>query len=228
LLGNQTAEAGEKYLLINYCQDRINTNPSSATIMKYVAEKFGAANRKSVLKVGVACLYWSPGPNQDPFEKVALLREDLAMAQRLKVPILVQVDTETWLPPSLLNWYDASLPGYDPAKIADVEWFGWDQSTAVKLSWRNWGFPFRIGPVPNFLSANFQAYEKAIYDRFLPEVVQWYANLPANQKWLFVGWRCGVESALNGNYRFFTNGNSYYGTTNNPTWSDHFQGSSLF
>jgi hypothetical protein len=107
--------------------------------------------------------------------------------------------------------------------VADVEWYGWDPSTAVKLCWRNWGFPFRIGPAPNFLSTSFQAYEKGLYDPFLAAAVQWYTNLPLGQKWLFVGWKCGWESVLNYNYRFFTNGNSYYGTTSDPTWSDNNQ-----
>lgn len=223
MLGTQSAGAADKYLLLNYCPDGFTTPHSSATIMNYVAKTFGAANRASSLKVGVACLYWYPGPKNSPASERALLQKDLARAQSLGIPILVQVDTETWMPTSFLNWYDPKLPGYDPAKTADVEWHGWDQSSAVKLSWRNWGSPFRIGPAPNFLSPRFQAYEKSIYDQFLPVVLQWYTNLPANQKWLFVGWRCGVESALNGNYRFFTNGNSYYGKTNNPPWSNHYQ-----
>ena len=54
--------------------------------------------------------------------------------------------------------------------------------------------------------------KRAIYDLFLPAVLQWYTNLPANKKWLFVGWKCGWESTINANYRFFPNGNSYYGT----------------
>ena len=223
VLMSQFAAAADKYLLLNYSPSG-SFSPSgstSANVMGYVASKFGAANQTSALKVGVSCLY-IPGWNGISSE-LALLQSDLALAQSSGVPILVQVDTETWLPTSLLNWYDPALPGYDLAKKADVEWYGWDDSTAVKLSWRNWGFPFRIGPTPNFLSANFQAYEKGIYDQFLPVVLNWYNNLPANKKWLFAGWKCGWESAINSNYRFFPNGNSYYGTSNDPVWSDNYQ-----
>ncbi|MEI6676146.1 MAG: hypothetical protein WCO57_13320, partial [Verrucomicrobiota bacterium] len=223
LLGTQKASAADKYLLLNYSPDGFCTLVNSATIMNYVASKFGAANQASVLKVGVSCLYMPGMDTKTPASELALLQSDLARAELLGVPILVQVDTETWLPPSLLNWCDDTLPGYDPAKKADVEWYGWDDSTAVKLSWRNWGSPFRIGPTPNFLSPNFQAYEKGIYDQFLPVVLAWYNKLPANKKWLLAGWKCGWESAINSNYRFFPNGNSYYGTSNNPAWSDNYQ-----
>ncbi|MEI8045589.1 MAG: hypothetical protein WCL11_29545, partial [Verrucomicrobiota bacterium] len=216
-LGSSSVGATDKYLLLNYG----SSDPSAAPVMNYVADKFGAANQASTLKVGVSCLYY-PGGNGSASE-LALLRSDLARAESLGVPILVQVDTENWLPPSLLNWYDNSLPGYDPAKKTDVEWYGWDDSTAVKLAWRNWGSPMRVGPAPNFLSPNFQAYEKGIYDQFLPVVLEWYNNLPAAKKWLFVGWKCGWESTINDNYRFFADGNSYYGSSNNPEWSGAYQ-----
>jgi len=219
--GIQSVRGADKFLLLNYSPNGFSTGLSSSNIMNYVAQKFGAANQTSELKVGVACIYM-PGM-RDSSSELTLLTNDLARAQSLGIPILVQVDTETWLPTSLLNWYDPLLPGYDPAKKADVEWYGWDESSAVKLSWRNWGSPFRIGPTPNFLSTNFQAYEKSVYDQFIPAVLQWYANLPVDKKGLFVGWKCGWESALNGNYRFFTNGNSYYETTNNPAWSQSYQ-----
>ena len=221
--GAASAASSNQFLLLNYSPSG-SFSPSgsdSANVMGYVAGKFGAANHASELKVGVSCLY-IPGWNSSASE-LALMTNDLAQAELLGIPILVQVDTETWLPTSLLNWYDSGLPGYDTNKVADVEWYGWDSTNAIKLSWRNWGSPFRIGPTPNFLSTNFQAYEKSIYDVFIPKVLQWYANLPANKKWLFVGWKCGWESAINSNYRFFPDGNSYYGTSSNPSWSDSYQ-----
>jgi hypothetical protein len=223
VLGNPLARAADKYLLLNYAPDGFTTRVSSATIIHYVADKFGAANRTSSLKAGVACIYFPGARWTDIPRELALLQKDLAMARESQIPILVQVDTETYLPASLLNWYDPNLPGYDPAKTADVEWHGWDRSTAIKLCWRNWGSPFRIGPAPNFLSARFQAYEKGIYYAFVPVVLEWYNNLPAEKKWLFVGWKCGWESAYNGNYRFFSNGNAYYGSTINPAWSNHYE-----
>lgn len=155
--------------------------------------------------------------------EVRLLRKNLALAERLKVPILVQVDVDNWLPASLLNWFNPRAAGYDAAKRTDVEWYGWDSSTAVMLSWRNWGKEIRVGPAPNYLCADYEAYEKQVYDQFLPMVVRWYQHLAPGEKWLFAGWRCGWESSLNNNYRFFPNGNSYYGKTSNPPWSGNFE-----
>lgn len=206
--------AGDHYLLLNYVAS-LNNPGQSAEIMTYVKEKFGAANRTSSIKVGVAVIY-TPGDHAP--QCVQRMLEDLALAQRLNVPILIQVDTENWLPVSLLNWYDPAKPGYDPAKTADVEWYGWSPDKAVKLCWRNWGVQVRTGPQPNLLSPNFQAWEKKIYAAFLPAAAQWQESLPPDQKWLFVGWKCGWETTLNSQYAYFENGNSYYGRTDNPAW----------
>jgi hypothetical protein len=212
---------GAQYFLLNYAPDGLYSGKriGSSALMSYVSATFGTGNRRSPLKVGVSCLYYPGVAKGGSRAEVALMRQDLALAERLNVPILVQVDVDNWLPASLLNWYNPSAAGYNPAKRADVEWYGWDASTAVKLSWRNWGAPGRVGPPPNYLSANYKAYEKQTYNEFLPVVVRWYHNLPANQKWIFVGWRCGWESSLNNNYRYFEDGNSYYGKTSNPRWS---------
>jgi len=101
------------------------------------------------------------------------------------------VDTENWLPESLLNWYDPKKPGVDPAKVADMEWYGWTPDTAVKLCWRNWGTTVRVGPHPNLLSARFQAWEKNICEAMAPVVTQWLTELTPEQQRLFVGKRHG-------------------------------------
>lgn len=215
---------GAQYFLLNYAPDGLfSAHPiGSPAIMNYVSTTFGTANRTSALKVGVSCVYFPGAAKGGCSAEIALMRQDLALAENLKVPILVQVDVENWLPPSLLNWFDPKTAGYDPAKRADVEWYGWDESAAITLSWRNWGREIRVGPAPNYLSANYEAYEKRVYGQFLPVVVRWYRHLPPDEKWLFVGWKCGWESSLNNNYRFFTNGNSYYGTASNPAWDSKF------
>jgi hypothetical protein len=184
-------------------------------MMRYVRDTFGEANRTSRLKVGLAIIYT---PKEQVAETVARLRADLALAQQMDVPVLVQVDTENWLPDSLLNWHDPAKPGYDPAKVDDVEWYGWTPDTAVKLCWRNWGTMVRVGPHPNLLSPRFQAWERSIYTALTPVVVEWLRALPAEKQWLFVGWKCGWETTPNSQYAYFKDGNSYYGRTDNPKW----------
>lgn len=223
LLGQQSSvsAADIQYFLLNYAPDGLfSSKPiDSSAIMSYVKTTYGSGNRVSPLKVGVSCLYCPGAAHGESGAELALMRRDLALARRLKVPILIQVDVENWLPPRLLNWFDSHTAGYDPAKRSDVEWYGWDEATAMKLSWRNWGREIRIGPAPNYLSADYEAYERQVYEKFLPVVVQWYQRLPLDEKWLFVGWRCGWESSLNNNYRFFANGNSYLGKASNPPWN---------
>jgi hypothetical protein len=165
--------------------------------------------------VGVAIIYT---PKEQVTESAARLRADLALAEQMDVPVLIQVDTENWLPDSLTNWHDPKKPGYDPAKVDDVEWFGWTPDTAVKLCWRNWGTVVRVGPHPNLLSPRFQAWEKQVYAALASVVVGWLKTLPAEKQWLFVGWKCGWETTPNSQYAYFKDGNSFYGRTDNPKW----------
>jgi hypothetical protein len=220
-LHSSVSAAGIQYFLLNYAPDGLYSSKpiGSSAIMNYVNTTFGRANRTSPLKVGISCLYCPGAARGASDAELALMRRDLALAERLNVPILVQVDVENWLPPSLLNWFDPHAAGYDPARRGDVEWYGWNEATAMKLSWRNWGREIRVGPAPNYLSAHYEAYERQVYQEFLPPVVQWYQHLPLHEKWLFVGWKCGWESSLNNNYRFFANGNSYYRKASNPPWN---------
>ncbi len=209
-------QARDQYLLLNY-STALNSPQQAQDMMSYVRETFGTANRYSRLKAGLAIIYT---PKEQVTETAARLRADLALAQQMEVPVLIQVDTENWLPESLTNWFDPSKPGFDQSKVNDVEWTGWTPDTAVKLCWRNWGTMVRVGPHPNLLSPRFQAWEKSIYAALAPIVVEWIKALPAEKQWLFVGWKCGWETTPNSQYAYFKNGNSYLTRTDNPSWID--------
>lgn len=217
LLSSPMALAADQYFLLNYSEGGSN----STNIMTYVQQKFGVANTASDLKVGVAVIYYPGGSETNIPKSLKNLTNDLAMAKRMNIPILLQVDVENVLPTSLLNWYDPAQPGYNTNKVYDVEWFGWSPTNAVKLCWRNWGVQIRVGPQPNLLSTNYQAWEKNVYTNYIPYVTQWYDSLAVTQKWLFVGWKCGWETKLNSQYYYFTNGNSYYSQApaNDPSYS---------
>lgn len=206
----------EQYLLLNYSAS-LNSAQQAQDMMSYVRDTFGAANETSRLKTGLAILYT---PKEQLAETAARLRADLALAQQMEVPVLIQVDTENWLPESLTNWFDSAKPGFDPHKVHDVEWTGWSPDTAVKLCWRNWGTVVRVGPHPNLLSPRFQAWEISIYAALAPIVVKWLASLPAEKQWLFVGWKCGWETTPNSQYAYFKDGNSYLTRADNPKWID--------
>lgn len=208
------ARARPQYLLLNYSTS-LHAPHQAQDMMDYVHGTFGAASRASRLKVGLAIIYT---PKEQVQQTVARLRADLKLAEQLEVPVLIQVDTENWLPESLTNWFDPSKPGYDPSKVNDVEWAGWTPDTAVKLCWRNWGTVVRVGPHPNLLSPRFQAWEKSIYDALAPVVVEWQKALPPEKQWLFIGWKCGWETTPNSQYAYFKDGNSYLTRTDNPKW----------
>ena len=134
---------------------------------------------------------------------------------------------DNFLPVSFGNWYDPSLPGYDTTKKANVEWYGWHQSTATKIAWRNWtndwNYRERVGRCPTISAQPINRTYQPRIAPFLQTVVQWYNALPADEKYLFGGWKNGWETSFNNNYRYFPNGNSYYGTTNDPAWSNNYQ-----
>jgi hypothetical protein len=197
-----------RYLLLN-----VSAGPGSEAVIRYVEEEFGASNRESKLSVGVSVIYSGIASPDSEFER---LEADLALAEQRDVPILVQVDTENWLPLDLVNWYDPKLPGYDPKNVDNVEWYGWTSASAIQLSWRNWGQELRVLPAPNLLAPAFLARAESTYARFLPAVVAWYEALPPEKKRLFVGWKCGWETSVNVNAYHYAGGNAYYGKGQNP------------
>lgn len=216
LFASLPLQARDQHLLLNYSTS-LNAPQQTQDMMSYVRDRFGEANRKSRLKVGLAIIYT---PKEQVAETAARLRADLALAQQMDVPVLIQVDTENWLPESLTNWFDPSKPGYDPSKVNDVEWTGWTPDTAVKICWRNWGTVVRVGPHPNLLSPRFQAWERSIYTALAPVVVEWLSQLPAQKRGLFVGWKCGWETTPNSQYAYFKDGNRYLARSDNPKWID--------
>jgi len=146
-----------------------------------------------------------------PSEEVLLssLRRVLELAEETDTPVLIQIDGENWWDarPDLWNWWDESLPGYDPANRENVEWSGWSTDQALKIAWRNWGRQLRVRPPPNLMS---QRYRKACHEKMallIPVVLDWWKALPAEKKELFVGLKVGWESSIGVNAWYYPNGN---------------------
>jgi hypothetical protein len=137
------------------------------------------------------------------------LKNFLSVAQKLDVPIVVQIDTEHWwnYRSDLWNWWDKEKPGYDPANRFNVEWTSWSSKDAIKISWRNWGSQLRVKPQPNLMSPRFlqECQEKINY--YCKIVLNWHEQLPQSQKDLFVGIKIGHESSIGGNSWYYPNGN---------------------
>ncbi|MCW5550778.1 MAG: hypothetical protein KIS67_01295 [Verrucomicrobiae bacterium] len=145
---------------------------------------------------------------------LASLRRVLDLAKETDTPMLIQLDGENWWDarPDLWNWWDASLPGFNPANRENVEWSGWSPDDALKIAWRNWGRQLRVRPPPNLMSPR---YRKACHEKMallIPVVLNWWNDLPAEKKELFVGLKLGWESSIGVNAWYYPNGNALLAT----------------
>lgn len=145
---------------------------------------------------------------------LASLRRVLDLAKETDTPVLIQLDGENWWDarPDLWNWWDASLPGFNPANRENVEWSGWSPDDALKIAWRNWGRQLRVRPPPNLMSPR---YRKACQEKMallIPVVLNWWNDLPAEKKELFVGLKLGWESSIGVNAWYYPNGNALLAT----------------
>jgi len=139
------------------------------------------------------------------------LRRLLALSQKHDIPVLIALDGQTWWGnrPDLWNWWDPSLPGYDPANRSNVEWTGWEPQDAVKLGWRNWGRQIRVLPEPNLASPKFREASRTQLMRLLGIIKQWRDHLPADKRYLYPGIKVGSEASVGINAYYYPNGNSY-------------------
>lgn len=138
------------------------------------------------------------------------LGEFLSLSEEFNVPVVVQLDGEQWWQgrPDLWNWWDPKRPGYDSSNRENVEWYGWGPDSAMKIAWRNWGRQIRVLPPPNFMSARYRA---ACHDEmrvFVPQVLQWWGELPEEKKHLLIGIKLGWESAIGVNSFYLPDGNA--------------------
>lgn len=129
------------------------------------------------------------------------------------LPIGFAIDSfEFWdTRPDLWNWYNSSLPGYDPTNIQNVESTDWvlTNDTAVGISWRDWGSQFRVSPHPNLASpAVLAAYTNAVRP-YIMETAQFYNSLPESKQYLLAYVKVSWEISIGTNFYFYPNGNQY-------------------
>jgi len=142
---------------------------------------------------------------------LASLGAALAASQASGIPVSIVLDGENWWDrrPELWNWWNRSLPGFDAANAANVEWTApADASSAVKVGWRDWGSQIRVAPQMNILAPKVQAAVAPKLAAMAGAVAAWHAALPAARRYLLacvkVGWEAGVQY----NSFFYPNGNT--------------------
>ena len=107
---------------------------------------------KARTHVGIAAFF--SYLNQPRARTVENMRQFLRLSQQCDIPIVVQLDGESWWDgrPDLWNWWDPTKPGYSPDNRLNVEWTDWSPDDAIKIAWRNWGRQIRVLPPPNLMS----------------------------------------------------------------------------
>lgn len=174
----------------------------------------------SRLRVGVSypfsILEYPPG------QLVQCVTRLLEASRAADVPVLITLDGQNWWESrsDLWNWWDPSLPGFNPANRNNVEWSDWGPRYAVKTGWRNWGHQIRVRPAPNLASPRFLAEHWKAYDVLVPLIARWYRELPKERKYLFGGLKVGWEASINVNAYYYPDGNSVFERSPGDTSKD--------
>ncbi len=156
------------------------------------------------------------------------IRNILALSANNNVPVLIKLDSHYWeARPDLWNWFEPSKPGFNPNNIENVERTGWDQSTATKIAWFNWGLQCRIPPAPNLGSPQYIEAKKEQLGKLLPIIIDWYKALPIEKKYLLAGVVLDGELSIGVNGFYYPNGNTYFEAKKeygcpNPSWNPTF------
>lgn len=161
------------------------------------------------MRLGISAIFDFLSTNIDSVEKS--LDCFMQISQQTKVPILINLDGINWMNarPDLWNWWDPQKKGYNPGNKKNVEWTSWDESGAIKISWRNWGVQFRVSPAPNLSSPAVIEAQITSLKRLVPRIVKWYNALPSDKKYLLGGVKLGHETSIGVNAYYYKEGNRY-------------------
>ena len=177
----------------------------------------GGNNRK--LGVGFHITYL----DTDSTTEEEVIRKILDLAVSENIPISISLDGYEWWQSrsDLWNWWDPSIPGYDPGNVNNVEWTDWSPDSAIKISWRNWGSQMRVRPHPNLGSQAYINEKKKELERLVPIVAEWYESLAEDKKYLLAGLILDWELGIGVNFYYYPNGNSLLNQdpANDPTYS---------
>lgn len=182
--------------------------------MREIVTKIGASGNRR-LRVGVTFPF--SVLEDDPAKLAKSLESLLKSAETADVPVLIMLDGQNWWQnrSDLWNWWDPTLPGFDPANRFNVEWTGWGPQYAIKVSWRNWGQQIRVRPAPNIFSPRVMGEVRQRMGGCAAVIARWYRSLPAEKRYLFGGVKVGWEASLQVNAYHYHDGNRIFEM--NPT-----------
>lgn len=178
----------------------------NAAAISEITSKIGTGNSTNTRKVGIGITfnYWIGDFNKHK-ESLSKLLQTI---QEQNIPIFINFEGLGWLDkrPDLWNWFNPSLPGYNPENVKNVEWTCWESTCAIQKAWRNWGSEFEVKPEPNIASDTVIKATKDATTEFLKIVVDWYKLLRPDQKYLLGGISLGGEVDIGANYYYYPNG----------------------
>ena len=166
-----------------------------------------------------------------PSQVAAGITNFLRAAVETGVPVQITLDPIQFYYQSYLwNWWNKTLPGYDPENIANVEWTSWSPDNATLVAWRNWGSQFRMPtPQPNLASPALLNQTAASLKSAVGAIRDWYnsvnqsASSPSSSssssaavgatvdaRALLVGIKIGEEVDVGANYYYYPNGNDIF------------------
>ena len=203
-LGIQVGTAGgtpHRYVVVNLHWREVNES-----VFAQICRLRSGQSSESI-RLGAARIF---SYFQQPHERTrAHLERFLQLSEKYELPVVVQLDGENWwcARPDLWNWWDATWPGYNPDNRMHVEWSGWGPEHAIRIAWRNWGHQLRVFPPPNLMSLRYRDACEEEMRRLIPLVLDWWRNLPAEKKHLFIGIKVGCESSIGTNSFYYPGGN---------------------
>jgi len=187
----------------------------------------GRTNRR--LAVSYTFSYLDHDESHPLSRTVESLKNMLKLAVDNDVPVIIHLDgVNAWGRRSdLWNWWDQSIPNYNPKNSDNVEHYDWGMSTgtAVKIGWRNWRTPvnpLRVKPHPNLASKAFRDAQIEALNVVLPVIAEWYNKLPSDKKYLLGGVVFGWELSPYLQAYYLPNGNDYLDTNAYPPANDPF------
>lgn len=204
------AQSQPRYIFINTWTKWSAGKPSTFNrkVIDQILQKIDAPKNEKI-HLGISYNFDLLRYNLDSLEHS--LEKYLALSQQVRVPILINLDGVNYWDgrPDLWNWWDPKKPGYNPDNKKNVEWTGWDESYAIKTAWRNWGAQFRVLPPPNLASPAVVKAHIVAFERLIPKIARWYAQLPQDQKYLLGGVKVGWEASIGVNAYYYKDGNRY-------------------
>ena len=152
----------------------------------------------------------------------------LSAAVATNIPVEITLDpVQFYYASHLWNWFDPNQPGFNPRNVDNVEWTGWDASSAMKIAWRNWGSQFRMPtPQPNLASPALINATRAALTTAIGAIRTWFEACTSDaQRSLLVGVKLGEEVDVAANFYFYKGGNELVNAsesndpTHGPDWS---------